>query len=290
MGRRVQVRLAAGQEPDSRQGGRHDPAQAAQRLPRHGVDAGLFGRVVARDDHVCLQHDLLGRDPVLVEGLEGAVQEALGDLELALDRVLALHLDLGLDDGDEVELVGEGRDLRDAAGVRDERALGGKARPYARRHPPLDEGHALLAPVFEPLRQPVEAAGHVLVLGASEELPAGGRRDAEKHSAPGDELDQRSAVAGPPIEHVGEDDDARQVLAEPRRAADHLLEVGRRLLGPGVDRLAPPAPHQALERHVGREDAFARGDHTPRGRGQGRLAGHAPPPVAPLPAAASFAR
>ena len=116
--------------------------------------------------------------------------------ELALDRVVALHLDLGLDDRDEIELVSERRDLGDAAGVRDESALGGKAGADARGHPPLDEGDAALTPGFEPLRQSVETAGDVLVLGASEELPAGGRRDAEQHATLGDEFDERRAVGG----------------------------------------------------------------------------------------------
>ena len=151
---------------------------------------------------------------MLVQGLERAVQEALGDLELAIDRVLALHLDLGLDDRDEIELVSERRDLGDAAGVRDERSLRGKARAHARRHAPLDEGDAALAPGFETLRQTVETARHVLVLRASQELPAGGRSDAEQQAALGDELDERSAVASLSIEDVGEDDDARQMLAE----------------------------------------------------------------------------
>jgi hypothetical protein len=56
-------------------------------------------------------------------------------------------------------------------------------------------------------------------------LEAGGRCDADHQPLVGDQLGQRCTVPGGAIENLGKYDQAREVLAEFRSTAEHLLEV-----------------------------------------------------------------
>jgi hypothetical protein len=80
-------------------------------------DAGLGGAVAAGDDHVRLEQHAVQPHPVAAQGGEDRGQGVAGDLVAALDRVVAVHQHLGLDDRDQPGLLGEGGEAGQGLGV-----------------------------------------------------------------------------------------------------------------------------------------------------------------------------
>src|ERR671916_2026939 len=121
---RVQVRgrvlaaLAAGEQDDAGHRRRHAAQEALDRVPGDVLDRSLLGGVLAVDDEVRLQERPFQMYALLVEGGVGALERPLVDLEGALDGVVAVYEDLGLDDGHEAGLLREGRVEGQGAGVR----------------------------------------------------------------------------------------------------------------------------------------------------------------------------
>jgi hypothetical protein len=97
----------------------------------------------------------------------------------ALDRVGAVHQDLGLDDRDESRLDAECGVARQRVGVGVEAVLRGNAVADGDDRPPLGEAGAQAAVLSEPIAQAVEALGDLLVgrarqlLGARVDFDAG---------------------------------------------------------------------------------------------------------------------
>ena len=85
--------------------------------PGHLLDPGLGRAVAARQDHVRLEQHAVEPDPVAAQGLEGLGQGVAGDPVAALDRVVAVHQDLGLDDRDQPGLLGQGGEAAQGLGV-----------------------------------------------------------------------------------------------------------------------------------------------------------------------------
>src|SRR5919112_6165670 len=119
-------------------------------------------------------------DPLLVHGIVGPTQRPLVDLEGALDGVIPVDEDFGLDDGHEAGLLGEGRVQGERPGVR----LYALDRRYAVAdgddRPPLGEARAHAHVLLEPLAQAVQALG-VLLTGGKWQVPG-----APVHLDPGD--------------------------------------------------------------------------------------------------------
>ena len=83
----------------------------------HLLDARLPGTLAAGDDHVRLEEHALEDDPLGVERGEDGVERGLGDLDAALDGVVAVHEHLGLDDRDEARLLAERGVASESVGV-----------------------------------------------------------------------------------------------------------------------------------------------------------------------------
>lgn len=102
--RGLHLALAAAEERDARQRGRHCAQQRA-----HGVHADVGRRarllaVGARQHHVGLEQAALQQHVVVGERLEHGRQHALGHVGAHLNRVAAVHQDLGLHNGHQAVL------------------------------------------------------------------------------------------------------------------------------------------------------------------------------------------
>ena len=77
---------------------------------------GSFLALGAGGDHAGLEENALEENVVLGQVEEGFSPDLLGDLKGAVDAVLAVEEDLGLDDGDEAVILGDGRVAGQAPG------------------------------------------------------------------------------------------------------------------------------------------------------------------------------
>src|SRR3712207_4595117 len=104
-----------------------------------------------------------------------------------LDRVISVDKDLGLDYGNEVVLLGEGRIQGERLSVGLYAALGGDATPYGYDGPPLGEARPELGVFGEPLAKTVEALRELLAFregqinGALVHLDAGDNAGVLEH-------------------------------------------------------------------------------------------------------------
>ena len=121
----LELGLATGQEHDT--GDRGGDA-----APEHlqGVVSDLLGTSTARalspgGDHGRLEEDTLEHDIVVSEVLEGLSPGTLSDLESAVNVVVTIQKDLGLNNGDETSVLGNGSVTGKAVGAVGDSHAGG---------------------------------------------------------------------------------------------------------------------------------------------------------------------
>ena len=141
---------AAGTPKEAVHGGLGDP-----------LGGRLLRAALARDDHVRLQQ-VPWRSMRCVEPVEGLVQRARRDLVARLDRVVAVHQHLGLDDRNKIPLLAERRVARQRMRVGAEAVVGGDAVADRDHRAPLGEARAEGGVLLEPRAQAVEPLGDLL--------------------------------------------------------------------------------------------------------------------------------
>jgi hypothetical protein len=97
--------LAAGQEYDTRNGGGHVPAQAAQGPRGNLVHRRLSRARLARENHVGLEQHRLEGDILLEQSIEDGVENEASDFLGTPDRMRAIHKHFRLDDRYELLLL-----------------------------------------------------------------------------------------------------------------------------------------------------------------------------------------
>ena len=127
--RRTTAPTGAAPSRSSRSGARSRPRRSGRRRgrrspappPARGAGSSVIvcsatswtparlGRLVAGEHHVRLQQHLLEVDALVAQLGEDRVQRPRGDVERALDRVVAVHQHLGLDDRHEPGLLARAR-------------------------------------------------------------------------------------------------------------------------------------------------------------------------------------
>ena len=150
--------------------------------------------------------------------MKTACSVARGDLEAALDRVVAVHQHLGLDDRHEPGLLAERRVARERVRVRPDAVLARDAVADRDHGAPLREARAELAVLLEPLAQAVEALGDLLAGRERERLRALVDLDAGDDPLPLEQLRERRAVGGRLADRLVVEDDAADVLARRPRS------------------------------------------------------------------------
>jgi hypothetical protein len=165
VGGRLQIALAAGEEDYPGHGRRHAPEQALDRCPGHLLHPGLPRGLLAGEDHIRFKQHPCKLDAVLVEVVEGGAQHPLGDLVAPLDGMVAVDEDLGLDYGNQVVLLAERRVEGERPGVRLHTPPRRDVLPDGNDRPPLGEARPKLPVLGQPVAQPVEALGELLLRG-----------------------------------------------------------------------------------------------------------------------------
>jgi hypothetical protein len=130
----------------------------------------------------------------------------------ALDRVRAVHQDLGLDDRDEPFVHAERGVARERVGI-GAQAVVARQRVGDRDHgAPLGEARAEAAVLDEPLAEAVETLGNHLVRGERQRLGALVDLDAGDDALVGEELRERRTVARLLPDRLVEEDHAADVV------------------------------------------------------------------------------
>ena len=237
--------------------------------------------LLAGDHHVGLEQDRLERNAVARELGEHRAQRALGCGEAGLDRVAAVHQDLGLDDRHQILLDGDGGVARQRVGVGVDREIGRDALVLdvdVDHGAPLGEARAELAVFGAALAQPVEAFGDLLVGRSGERLGAGVDLDARQDAVAIEDLSEGAAVARLLPQRLVVEDDAAQVLLDAGRG-EQQVTVGAPILFGGLQRDRVEALLDGPARFVGGEDALAGRHQLPGDRFQlGVVRGHVAAP------------
>jgi hypothetical protein len=148
--RRVLVRLAAGEEDDPGNRGRHVLRQRVQRRRGNLVDAGAVARLVAGEDHVRLEQRPLDVDALVEElGVDGR-EDARRDEAAPLDRVRPVLQHLGLDDRDDSRLLAQRGVAGERMRVRPDAVLARHRVADRVRRAPLGEAGTEPAVLLEP--------------------------------------------------------------------------------------------------------------------------------------------
>mmetsp|Transcript_5691 Transcript_5691/g.23652 ORF Transcript_5691/g.23652 Transcript_5691/m.23652 type:complete len:432 (+) Transcript_5691:393-1688(+) len=268
---------AAREEGDAGDGGRHgvlEDADGGLGDFRHG--RGRFGRL-ARADHVGLEERALEEDLVVRELLVARRDDLLGDLGGDLDRVGAVHEDLGLDDGHEAVGLADRRVARERLGVlvdREHRRRRARRVLDVEHGAPFGEARALGIVRRAALAEVVDALRHRLAVGPEQRLHALVDLDAGNDALRLHEVDHRRAARRLVEERLLEGDGARDVLAEAGRLEEELAVLAAVLLDVLDADRREPLPDRP-RRLVGGEDALPRGRDRRGGRAQlgGVLAG-----------------
>src|SRR5215203_6138138 len=257
VGGRLLVRLAARQEGNARHGRGHAALQHLQRLLRDLLDGSRLARLLARHDHVGLQHRALEGHALVVELLVDLLQHPFGDLGAGGDVVRAVHEHLGLDDRHDVRLPAQGGVARERVRIGEDAGVARLSLADVDDGAPLREAGAEAVVLLEPAGEAVEALGHGLAGAERHGLGAGVDLDARDRAGLLNELHERGAVLRALAQRFVEEDDARDVALHGLRRAEQELAVvapvvGRRLDPDGVEALL-----DGRRAFVGREDALA---------------------------------
>ena len=241
----------------------------------HGRERDLVHRrgrlaALARAHHVGLEQRALEHDVVVGERLVARGDDLLRHDRRVLDRVLAVHQHLGLDDRHEPVRLADRRVARERVRVLVDRELRRRRARHVRdleHGAPLGEARALLVVLGAALAEVVDALRARLAVRAEERLHALVDLDARDDALLLHHVDERRAVGRLLVERLLERDHARDVLAEAGRRQQHLAVLAPVLLDV-LDADRREALADRAGRLVGGEDALARRRDVPRGRDQ----------------------
>ncbi len=105
---------------------------------------GLLGALLAGNDHVGLEHNAVKSNAVVAELLKDNLEGARGDLKAAVNVVVAIHQDLGLNNGHNAALLAQGRVAGQQEGIHADGTVGGDARANGDHSTPLGKASAEL--------------------------------------------------------------------------------------------------------------------------------------------------
>ena len=198
-------------------------------------------------------------DAVLVECGERLVQRPGRDLPADLERVVAVHEHLGLDDRDDSCLLRESRVARQGMGVRREVPIRRDAVSDGDHRAPLREAGAEAVVLLEAPAEPVEALGDLLARKARLIVRAGVDLDPGDDALRGEHLREWSPVVGGLAKRLVVEDDAADVVlhlgCREEQLAVRAPTLFRRLHADGVEALL-----YRPGRLVGGKDALVVGD------------------------------
>ena len=199
-------------------------------MPRDRFWRGLRAALAGKH-HARLEQHGFERDALPVQRMEDGMQDLLGDLAAAFDRVVAVDQHLGLDDGNEALLLADGGVAGEGMRV----LLHGEP---ARQHrgnvvdrTPLREARALLAVALQALHESVESFGDLVTGRVRQRHLAPVNLDARNDAALLEQLRERRAVAGLLAERLLVEDHAAHRLRQLRRAEQHVAPRTPVLLG-----------------------------------------------------------
>lgn len=210
---RLELGLSTRQEHDTGDGRGHTAAEHLQ-----GVVSDLFrtGTALALGtggDHGRLQEDTLEEDTVVSQVLESLGPGHFGDFESAVDIVLTVQEDLGLNDGDETGVLSNGGVAGEAVSAvtdGDGGGTGGDGDDGA----PLGETSALLVVLGATLGEAVETGAPGLSVGVGEGVESLVDLDTGDDAVIVEAVDHGSATTSVLEEGLLEKDGTRDELAE----------------------------------------------------------------------------
>ncbi len=232
MGRGFLVRLAAGQEGDAGDRGRHAGLEHLHGFLGHFLDRGALGGFLARNDHVGLEHGAFQGHARLVELVIDRAQHPFGDAVAGVDVVGAVHQDLGLDDRHDLLFLAERRIAGERVRIGLDAGPGRNPVADIDDGAPLGELRAQRAIFGKPLAQPIETFGDDLARAVGQGLGPLVDLDAGQRPRLLDHLDQRGAVLGVLADGLVVEDDARDMVAHrigrPKQQLAVVAPVGRK--------------------------------------------------------------
>ena len=168
--------------------------------------------VLARDDHVGLEHDVFQNDAMPVQCVEHRVQHRFGNFIAAFDAVIAVDEHLRLDDGDDAFCLTyrsvTGQHFRVGLDAERRRIAVGDAVDLA----PLGKAHALRFVSLEALGQAIQSLGDQIARRAGKGCRALVHLDTGHDASAGQDLRQRRAVLGVLSERFLEQNHSAQEL------------------------------------------------------------------------------
>src|SRR6266700_566738 len=185
----VFVRLAAGEERDTRHRAGHAGLEQTHGLLGDFLDRGFLRRFLAGNRHVRLEHDAFERDAVIVEFLERRLECPLTRRIAAIDVVIAIHQDFRLDDRNDLLLLTKRRVARERMRIRLDASIARNAGADVDDGAPLGELGAELAVFDQTLAQAIQAFGDGLAGAEWQWLCAGVDLDARQRTGCRDQLD-----------------------------------------------------------------------------------------------------
>ncbi len=166
---------------------RRNSARCARRL----LDAGLLGIVVTGEHHVRLQDDALELDALGDQLGEDRLEHRLGDLLGTLDRMLAVHQHLGLDDRRDACLLAERRVASKRVRIDGDRVVVGRSSPIAITARHLAKRAPRSRYSARRSRRPSSPSVTVSSIRARERLRTGIDLDSRDHPELGNQLRER---------------------------------------------------------------------------------------------------
>ena len=154
-----------------------------------------------------------------------------GHLVAALDRVVAVHQHLGLDDRDEPGLLRQRGEAGERLGVGVDAALGRDPVADGDDRPPLGEARAEVAVLGQAVAQAVQALGDLLAVEPGQRLGALVDLDPRDDPLGAEHLGERGAVGRPLADGLVEQDHAADELAQPVGGEQQLAVGAAVLLG-----------------------------------------------------------
>ena len=196
--------------------------------------------------------------------MEHRMLHRLGDLGVFLDVVVAVHQHLGLHDGHHAHRLADRRIAGQHLGIGLDAQRGGRAVLDLVDLAPLGETGALFLVGLQALGQAIQPLGDEIAGGQRQGDLALVHLDAGHDALVPGRLGNGAAVAGLLAQGLFEQDDARDVLAQPLGGHQQVAPGAAGLLG-GLHADGGEALGDGGQALVGGEDAAARLDHVADG-------------------------
>ena len=188
--------LAAGEEHNTGDGRRDGFFEGAESHAGGLFDGGLLRCVLAGENHVGLEHCTLEKDAMFAQGVEKVVQRGLGDFEMALNGMIAIHENFGFDDGHKAGFLAEGGVSGESMRIGLERETGGVLGSDFNDGAPLGKASAKLGVFGEAVAQSVEALSDAVTRKVSEGFGTFIDLDAGNDVLALEEFDHGCAISG----------------------------------------------------------------------------------------------